>query len=161
MSEGPSLRITYADGRAPVALQFPIEADPFLILEKVFTQFPSSAPVAQLEERSLRKAEVVGSIPAGGSKPGGVRDTSMAAYRKAQASGKLTAQQHKVFTLFLQNSERTFTRSEAAEALKMRINALTGRINELITPPFDVLEECGKRRCRVTGETVNELRVKR
>lgn len=157
---GPEVMIAEV-GKPIVRLQFPENADPFQIMEKIEKQFGFNAPVAQSVERSLRKAEVVGSIPAGGSKPGGVRDTSMAAYRKAQASGKLTAQQHKVFSLFMQHPERTFTRSEAAEALKMRINALTGRINELITPPFDVLEECGKRRCRVTGETVNELRVKR
>lgn len=90
----------------------------------------------------------------------GVRDTSMAAYRKIEASGKLTEQQRRIYDWFAAHPGTQYTRSEVADGLKMRINSCTGRINEMIQEPFAVLEECGRRRCRVTGETANELRLK-
>lgn len=90
----------------------------------------------------------------------GVRDASMEAYRHLTASGKLTAQQRRVYELFCSNPERRWTRSEIAEAIKMRINSCTGRVNEMLAEPLGVLEECGRRRCTITGENVNELRLR-
>jgi hypothetical protein len=84
----------------------------------------------------------------------------MVAYSAARASGKLTTQQGRVYDLFKRDRSRNWTRSEVANAIGMRINSCTGRINEMIAEPWPVLEECGKRRCAVTGETVNQLRLK-
>jgi hypothetical protein len=90
----------------------------------------------------------------------GVRDTSMEAYRKHEARGSLTAQQRRIYELFAAHPSRTWTRSEVAEAIKMRINSCVGRVNEMLAEPFPVLEECGRRRCAVTGENVYELRLR-
>ena len=157
---GPSLAIRYTDGRPPVSLQFPEDADPFAILAKVFKQFPPTAPVAQLAERGARNSEVAGSRPAGGSTPPGMRDTSRLAYRKMEATGKLGKQEREILQVFLATQGRTFTRNEVAAAANIKINSCTARINKMIKAPFDVLEEVQQRRCRISGETCWELRLK-
>jgi hypothetical protein len=97
-----------------------------------------------------------GSLPAVAA---GVRDSSMEAYRKHEARGSLTAQQRRIYELFAAHPSKTWTRSEVAEAIKMRINSCVGRVNEMLAEPFPTLEECGRRRCAVTGENVYELRL--
>lgn len=87
-----------------------------------------------------------------------VRDTSLSAYRALQYSGKLAAQQQKIVDYFLLNPKMRFTRMEIAKDLGIEINAATGRIAELIRPPFNVLRETDdKKHCRITGNRVNAL----
>jgi hypothetical protein len=90
-----------------------------------------------------------------------VRDASMAAYRALAWSGTMAAQQRAVLDVFLRDPERTWTRRELVNAVGIPVNAVTGRVNELLKEPFELIEECGKRSCSMTGETVNELRLKR
>jgi len=89
-----------------------------------------------------------------------MRDTSMVAYRKMEQTGKLGLQERLIVQQFLKHPERTFTRNEVAAATGIRINSCTARINKLITPPHDVLEEVTQRACRVTRERCWELRLK-
>jgi hypothetical protein len=93
------------------------------------------------------------------ARPAGVRDTSMAAYRALQWSGKLGAQQQRITDYFLANPKMRFTRKELAHDLGMEINAVCGRVNELLAEPYNVLVEVGKKQCRITRNIVNALRL--
>lgn len=119
------------------------------------------APVAQLAERGARNSEVPGSIPGGGSKPVGVRDTSMAAYRGLEWSGKLGKQQQIVVDFFVANPGR-WTRQEIARGTGLSINATCGRVNELLAEPFAILEEGDEKKdCSITKNRVNALALRR
>ena len=87
----------------------------------------------------------------------GVRDTSMAAYRSLEWSGKLSKQQRIVHDFMSANAQRDYTRQELGDALQMSINRICGRVKELVD--CGVLEEVGRRECRVTGENANVLRL--
>ncbi len=89
----------------------------------------------------------------------GVRDTSMAAYRALQYSGKMSRQQKQVLDFCLAHPGRNFTRQELARELGLGINVICGRVNELLREPFNLLEEkaAAKRRCSITGKDVNAL----
>jgi hypothetical protein len=87
----------------------------------------------------------------------GVRDTSLAAYRALQWSGRLAAQEQLVVSYFFQHPDRTFTRQELARDLGLGINAVCGRVNKLLQEPFVVLVEVGRKTCSVTGNNVNAL----
>lgn len=115
------------------------------------------APVAQSGERPLRKGEVAGSIPAGGSTPSGVRDTSIAAYRGLQWSGHLGKQQQVVVDFFVANPGK-WTRQEIAKATGLSINATCGRVNELLAEPFAILAEADEKKdCSITKNRVNAV----
>ena len=91
--------------------------------------------------------------------PAVVRDTSRAAYDDLVASGKMS-RQHRALVAFLKaRPGRDWTRAELAEGIGWRINVICGRVNELLTPPFDALEEVGRRACLITGESANALRL--
>ena len=92
----------------------------------------------------------------GPSPLGGGRETSRSAYRKARFSGKLTRQQE-VVVAWLRGRVGDATRQEIARGTGLGINAVCGRVNELLDPEIGVLRETGKRKCRATGETANTL----
>lgn len=87
----------------------------------------------------------------------GVRETSRDAYHRASAYGKLTAQQ-KLIVDWLSARIGDATRQEVARGTGIGINAVCGRVNELLAD--GVLRETKKRKCRVTGETANALTLK-
>lgn len=83
----------------------------------------------------------------------------MIAYRSLEWSGRMTRQQKLVMDFFALNPQRTYTRQELANALGLGINVVCGRVNELMREPFVLLEECGRRECRITGESANALQA--
>lgn len=87
----------------------------------------------------------------------GVRETSMMAYEKIKWDGTMTAQQ-KVVMDWLRPRIGDATRSEIEKGTGLKINAVTGRVHELITLGA-LVESPKKRKCRVTGETVNAVAV--
>ena len=117
-------------------------------------QVPAKATSGNaVEEPAKPTATVATALPGAG-----VRDTSMAAYRALHWSGKLTEQQREVLQLFDGGKQPNWTRQELARETGLGINVVCGRVNELLHEPIGVLEECGKRACRVTGEIVHALR---
>ena len=86
----------------------------------------------------------------------GVRQTSREAYARAKVSGKLTAQQKAVMA-WLKGRIGDATRQEISKGSGIAINAVCGRVKELLDAGEIV--ETGRRRCRVTGENVNALVV--
>lgn len=152
-----------------VLVKFPEGADPFAILEHLFKTHPwpkgrgaqeskTPPPAAASQARPPLRASQAD--PSRGA--GGVRDTSRAAYRALEWSGRLAEQQRAVVDFFLANEGRDFTRRELEKALGIDINAICGRVHELLTPPFEILVETAqKRRCSVTGSTVTALELAR
>lgn len=55
----------------------------------------------------------------------------------------------------LKRRRRAMTRSEVAIATGLAINNVCGRVNDLIAG--DVLKAIGKRKCSITGRTVEEV----
>lgn len=86
----------------------------------------------------------------------GVRQTSVEAYRKMERSGKLTAQQE-VVVAWMRGRIGDATRQEISKGTELPINAVSGRVHELVE--LGVLRETRRRKCRVTQENVNALVV--
>jgi len=95
--------------------------------------------------------------PGPAPRPQGVRDTSMIAYEWLKETGALGKQEHLVYE-YVKKEPQPVTRQEISSALRIGINAVTGRVFGLIAK--GLLEECGIKQCRVTGQNVNALRAK-
>lgn len=141
----------------PVVIEFDeAKTDPFQVCNAVRDRmFPAGESAGGVERGTAFARPVVCPPPAAT----GVRDTSKAAYSGLRYSGALTVQQKLVLTTITFGSQHDWTRQELARATGLGINAICGRVNELLHDPFRCLVECGRRRCGVTGENVNVLRL--
>lgn len=118
-----------------------------------------SGPYTPIEHPKIpTKADLLAGLPKV-APTGGVRDTSIEAYRKLAATGKLSGQQKIVFD-YLKASIGGRTRQEIARDTGLKINAVCGRVNELMndfSPPL--VYEPRKKTCSVTKEKVNAIEV--
>ena len=166
-------------GKPPRVIEFAESKDPFEILQRCITRidsFESPAP-QELPAVSSASRQATGEDAALPNKAGqrtagpvrdsaqqparaGVRDASMIAYRSLEWTGRMTKQQRLVMDFFAINAQRDYTRQELANALGLGINVICGRVNELLKSPFTLLEECGRRQCRITGESANAIRAR-
>ena len=91
-----------------------------------------------------------------------VRETSQIAYQSITNSGVLGIQQEQIvhFLRFnkVQNPESNFTRKEISKILDLEINAVTGRVNELVQSGEIVEDE--RRRCSHTQRLVTPVRLR-
>ena len=78
--------------------------------------------------------------------------TSIEAYRTHQARPRQIA---KVFEYIKHHAN--CTRREIAKATGYDVSAVAGRVNELLS--VELVEECGRKVCSVTGKSVMALRV--
>lgn len=85
-----------------------------------------------------------------------VKDTSRKAYREMQDSGALGRQALDVLA-HVALSSWCMTRSEIAEQTGIRMSSVCGRVNDLVA--VGMLEPVGKRQCRVTGRTAEQVQV--
>ena len=85
-----------------------------------------------------------------------IKQTSVSAYFKLRGRGQDLNQKGKIFAFFHMHTG-TLTRSELSEKTGIRINAVCGRVNELIKDGY--LMEVKKRMCTVTGLDVNPLKL--
>lgn len=115
---------------------------------------PASTPASQ----PGKSTESEHRLPAQPAAPG-VRDTSMAAYFAMRWTGKLTRQQQVLAHFLAANGQRDYTRQELANATGLAINAICGRVKELLD--LGAVEERGRRPCRITGESANALQLRR
>lgn len=122
-------------------------------------ELPKPRPVAKAEPVDMFDAPAPKREPE--RKATAVRETSLIAYRALAFSGKLGEQQRKVIDLFLANPSATYTRQEIVEKTGLTINAVCGRVNELLTEPLLLLREIGRRECSVTKSTVNAIALTR
>lgn len=119
-------------------------------------QNPEGARVSPVESAAEQSVPVES---AAGARPGGVRDTSKRAYKTLEWSGELTKQQAQILKALVESGASDMTRQELARASGVPINAVCGRVHELMNGPFAVLEEAPARACLVTKQTANPVRI--
>jgi|TARA_Y100000034_G_scaffold131555_1_gene192535 DNA-binding MarR family transcriptional regulator len=90
-----------------------------------------------------------------------IRNTSRHAYRRINADGTLRSQKDLIFSAInmIPSHDRNYgiTLKELARQTGFEINAVAGRVNELKKEEF--VEECAKRKCRITGRIVTPVTV--
>jgi DNA-binding IclR family transcriptional regulator len=84
-----------------------------------------------------------------------VATTSKLAYREHSDAGKVCAQAREILD-FIRKSRSTWSRSELAERLGMRLSSVCGRVNELVYGGH--LIHAPTRPCRITGKTVHPVK---
>ena len=87
------------------------------------------------------------------------RTTSRMAYKKINEDGTITSQSDYIMHIIglIPRSDKDFgiTLKEIARQTGFEINAVSGRVNEL--KKNGNIEECDKRRCRITGRLVTPV----
>jgi hypothetical protein len=79
-------------------------------------------------------------------------------YDKLVKSGKARHRRHEILAFMALHTGRTFTRAELAEQIPMRLSTVCGQIHPLLQEGEVIT--VGRRPCTVTGEKVNELRLR-
>lgn len=110
------------------------------------------------ESATDRRKERTTGAPGSASSPQ-VRNTSLEAYRALRSSGALSAQQVVIIDHFIARPGLRTTRQELARQLEIGINAICGRVSELMEADPPILIERGRKRCGVTGRDVNALEL--
>jgi len=91
-----------------------------------------------------------------------VRETSQIAYRSITNSGVLGSQQNQIIHFLRYNKTHdptwNFTRKEISKILNIEINAIAGRVNELVKSGEVVEDE--RRRCSHTQRLVTPVRLR-
>lgn len=91
-----------------------------------------------------------------------VAETSLRAYREIEADGTLGAQS-KTIMLAIHSAwspGADFTLQELCVLTGLKINAVSGRVNELKTRHPKYLVECKQRLCTITGRTVTPVSLR-
>lgn len=91
----------------------------------------------------------------------GVRETSREAHAKGKWNGTFSKQQQLILDKIDSSRKSDHTRQELKMITGLEINAVCGRVNELLSDEIGALEETRKRKCLVTGETAMAFRRKR
>ena len=89
-----------------------------------------------------------------------IRSASTASYKNIQDSG-IGLTQEKLILDFMDKfhtAPSNWTLKELSRALRMEINAVSGRVNGL--KKRGAVSECSKRPCRITGRLVTPVRVR-
>ena len=89
------------------------------------------------------------------------RTTSRMAYKQINKDGTLRSQKDIIFSIIndITENDKDFgiTLKELSRQTGFEINAVAGRVNELKKDSY--IEECSKRRCRITGRLVIPVTV--
>jgi Mn-dependent DtxR family transcriptional regulator len=85
-----------------------------------------------------------------------VATTSKLAYREHRDAGKALTQEREIFE-FIKKSRASWSRSELAERLGIRLSSVCGRVNELIAD--GKVTHADPRTCLVTGKTVRPVKL--
>jgi hypothetical protein len=86
-----------------------------------------------------------------------VANTSIEAYDEHKAAGKVGAQAHMILGIL--NSDQNYSRREIAKVAGIELSSVCGRVNELLA--VGLLVEDPKRKCSVTGKTINPVRTRK
>lgn len=85
-----------------------------------------------------------------------VADTSIEIYKRLIAEGHVSHMQARILSKMEEGKE--YTRNELVCITLLPINAITGRVNELVEK-LKLLEKGPKRACTITGNEVNTVRL--
>lgn len=77
---------------------------------------------------------------------------------KLVKTGKAKKRRYEILAFMALRPGQTFTRSELAELIPMRLSTVCGQIHPLMKEGEVVT--VGRRPCTITGEMVNELRLR-
>ena len=88
----------------------------------------------------------------------GVSDTSRGAYKELQESGKAYSQTNKIYHLLL-SRKVDMSRSEIAEETGLKINAVCGRVHEMLKPEKGLLKAGPVRNCTITKTKVSTVKA--
>lgn len=117
----------------------------------LFGRRVSAAQPPKKKSRSKNIEPVYQGVPS-------VRMESQDAYDKLKSTGKLSKQQQIVVD-YLARAGAPATRTEVHRGTGLTINAVCGRVKELIDMVPPRVREAPKRACHVTGENVNTLEL--
>ena len=82
-----------------------------------------------------------------------MRNTSLEAYKRLHCKGQAQTQAYKL--LRAMNKGEDYSLSELEQLTGIRINSVSGRVNELKAQHF--LQEAARRKCRITGESITPV----
>jgi predicted transcriptional regulator len=88
-----------------------------------------------------------------------VAETSREAYDHLKSKGTLTTRQKQVIAAM--REDRDYSLQELVRLTKLPINVVSGRVSELKNPPLGRLEHGPKRKCTVTQNTVQPVKLAR
>jgi len=80
-----------------------------------------------------------------------IRQTSLDALEQLEKSGRGQAQRTRLLRYII-NGKTNYTRAELSKYTDIPINAVCGRVNELIRSK--AIAEIGRRKCKITGNMV-------
>lgn len=86
-----------------------------------------------------------------------VSQTSINAYRKMRNSGMINQQEFDIVNYLLKIGNSATTRREIEAGTGIRGGSVAGRVNSLLEKK--VLAESLNRKCKISGMTVNTIRV--
>lgn len=85
-----------------------------------------------------------------------VQETSVAIYKRLIAEGEVSRQQAAILCRMVPGED--YTRAELSELSKLPINAICGRVFELVNESH-LLEDGENRACTITGNTAKTVRL--
>mgnify|MGYP003659867468 CR=1 FL=1 len=87
-----------------------------------------------------------------------IRQTSLNAYNELKVSGKANTQRGKILSFLLAHSNEgvPFSRLELSHNLEITINAISGRVRELLD---DELVEEVSHKCSITKNNINGIKA--
>lgn len=85
-----------------------------------------------------------------------VRYTSVKTYKEIESEGVIGAQALAVLRILNETTFEDMTLQEISRKAGIAINAVSGRVNELKTAGY-LEESASKRKCRITGRTVQPV----
>ena len=89
-----------------------------------------------------------------------IRQTSLDAYNELKANGKANTQRGKILGFLLAHSnyaDEPFSRLELSGILEISINAICGRVKELLDD--ELVEEVPDHKCSITNNNVNGIKA--
>jgi len=151
-------KVRYRTGEVETVIAIPEGRDPFEVMEaaraRLFPEVTAEQVAAQSRraDEIMRREGVKATQPRSGE---GVKETSIEAYGRLRAEGRLTTQHTLILSAWKPGV--TYTRQELAKLTGLGINAICGRVNELVA--MGAVQVSGKRACTVTGSNVEALAV--
>lgn len=156
-------KVRYRTREVETVIAIPEGRDPFEVMEAARARLFPEVTAEQIAAQSRRADEIIArrsgegvEATQGHPRSGdGVKPTSVEAYARLRAEGRLTTQHTLILSAWKPGV--TYTRQELAKLTGLGINAICGRVAELIA--MGAVQVSGKRACTVTGSNVEALAV--
>jgi len=154
-------KVRYRTGEVETVISIPEGRDPFEVMEAARARLFPEVTAEQIAAQSRRADEIIArrggeGVKATQTRSGdGVKPTSVEAYGRLRSEGRLTKQHTLILSAWKPGV--TYTRQELVKLTGLGINAICGRVAELVG--MGAVQVSGKRACTVTGSNVEALAV--